>query len=29
MVMLEGKNRFNGNTVLKPQYEPQREKDKE
>ena len=29
MVMLEGKNRFNGNTVLKPQYEPQREKEKE
>lgn len=29
MVMLEGKNRFNGNTVLKPQYEPQIEKDKD
>ncbi|ACA53764.1 cell division protein FtsL [Clostridium botulinum] len=28
MVMLEAKNRFNGNTVLKPQYEPQIEKDK-
>nr|WP_242977215.1 MULTISPECIES: cell division protein FtsL [Clostridium] len=27
--MLEGKNRFSGNTVLKPQYEPQIEKDKE
>ncbi|MDU6877397.1 cell division protein FtsL [Clostridium tepidum] len=27
MVMLEEKNRFNGNTVLKPQYEPQIEKD--
>ncbi len=26
--MLEAKNRFNGNTVLKPQYEPQIEKDK-
>ncbi|EJO5346595.1 cell division protein FtsL [Clostridium botulinum] len=29
MVMLEQKNTFNGNTVLKPQYEPQIEKDKE
>lgn len=27
--MLEGKNRFSGNTVLKPQYEPQIEKDKD
>nr|WP_251860182.1 cell division protein FtsL [Clostridium sp. Marseille-Q2269] len=26
--MLEGKNTFNGNTVLKPQYDPQIEKDK-